>query len=947
MQKLLICKLLICLVALTVVSTLITKEAGFLSLFHTTSAGDSPVVRPQLVIQQHVQPQLVIQQQTFIPPKSSADDAVAKNEEKDEGTRIPPVAPKPFIPSVPQKLVIIRSIGNALPPRHDPNQTITNLKFILQNEKKDDNLFLRHWVVNRLVDPSIESRALEMLESAGESYTWLRFDLSEYNSIPYDWTYSLESSGKDIIHDRKYSSLDHKLKQDMILNRNERKWLTGKIVRKSKRFFDWTIRVIKDDYGRIFDEGYASYKDKVAKGSPLSREESKLSKQIKDVEKHAYEELRDIRDIYRASFGERLLYPTNQNAARNVMVDVGKKLGPKWILPLDGNCYFHPSGFQQMVRELDAMPEDIRYVVLPMARVDGDNSEALDAHFYKEPSEEPQLIMHHDAEARFDTRLTYGRRNKVGVLIQLGVPGDWQTWKWHPWEEEMTPKWKDPSIRDIDHSKEIPRAGWVMRLNSGVSHLEVQTSSRHLARLKSMKLLLNTLDRRAGAELHGWTPKKLLYFNLETMKREKEEFQNPTEDNIVLRKTIEELVSVASANMVHGPWSVTDKPEDFVAPSGDPHDYLHPAPYYHPPTKEDLANDPDLDQNVYIRRDGERVLGTEMYGPYSERYDRSRLQAMFNNVTVWTLGSFYSDDLSFAEHAAECVRVWFIRNETRMNPHLRYSQFVKGKFGDEGQNFGIIEFKDVYYFMDALRLLEGHFSNQEVSQLHDWFSAYLKWLDESRQGMEEYLTKNNHGIYYDIQKASIAAYVNRQDMFYETMYECVSRLHRHVDENGLLPEELKRPTCEHYQAFTLSAWDTMSRMAFSIGLNYYDPKIAKGIRRGNENEDISLLCHAMTNTNPLSSGRPVCEGDIGDVGNNDGIDQKRWWSLTIPLRRHCDVTRFSPPSWLESQTFPTSPYVMPWHYFEHDGIAPFWNLGIPGLTEENLKSSLSSGYEEA
>jgi len=477
--------------------------------------------------------------------------------------------------------------------------------------------------------------------------------------------------------------------------------------------------------------------------------------------------------------------------------------------------------------------------------------------------------------------------------------------------------------------------------------LEVQTLDRHLARLKSMKLLLNTLDRRAGAELHGWTPKKLLYFNLETMKREKEEFQNPTEDNIVLRKTIEELVSVASANMVHGPWSVTDKPEDFVAPSGDPHDYLHPAPYYHPPTKEDLANDPDLDQNVFVRRDGERVLGTEMYGPYSERYDRSRLQAMFNNVTVWTLGSFYSDDLSFAEHAAECVRVWFIRNETRMNPHLRYSQFVKGKFGDEGQNFGIIEFKDVYYFMDALRLLEGHFSNQEVSQLHDWFSAYLKWLDESRQGMEEYLTKNNHGIYYDIQKASIAAYVNRQDMFYETMYECVSRLHRHVDENGLLPEELKRPTCEHYQAFTLSAWDTMSRMAFSIGLNYYDPKIAKGIRRGNENEDISLLCHAMTNTNPLSSGRPVCEGDIGDVGNDDGIDQKRWWSLTIPLRRHCDVTRFSPPSWLESQTFPTSPYVMPWHYFEHDGIAPFWNLGIPGLTEENLKSSLSSEYEEA
>ena len=81
---------------------------------------------------------------------------------------------------------------------------------------------------------------------------------------------------------------------------------------------------------------------------------------------------------------------------------------------------------------------------------------------------------------------------------------------------------------------------------------------------------------------------------------------------------------------------------------------------------------------AYIYKDGVRVSGTELYSPYSERYDRSRLQAMFSNVTVWTLASFYSDDSRFAEHAAECVRVWFIRNETRMNPHLMYAQYVPG-----------------------------------------------------------------------------------------------------------------------------------------------------------------------------------------------------------------------------------------------------------------------------
>ena len=781
-----------------------------------------------------------------------------------------------------QKLVIIRSIGNALPPRHNPNQTITNLKFILENEKRDDNLFLRHWVVNRLVDPSIEDRVLEMLNSAQESYTRLPFSLRAYESIPYDWINFSEFLGKDFIHEKNYS--------------------------------EWTHGAAD------LDEDMPRWKQKT------------------------------MMDTLPLPFRERMLYLTNQNAARNFMVDVGKNLGPTWILPLDGNCYFHPSGFQQMVRELDAMPEDVRYVLLPMARLIGDNSESLDADFYQEPVEEPQLIMRHDAEARFDTRLSYGRRDKVALFIRLGVPGPWTKWKWYAWEKEITPKWNDPSITDIDHSKEIPRAGWVMRLSSGVPHLEEEgkLAGRGAARFYSMKKIVNTLDRRAGAELHDWTPKKLLFFNLETMKREKKEFQNPTEDNVALRKIIKELVSVGSKNIVHGPWSVTDKPKGFLPPSADPHDYYHPAPYWHPATEEDLR---ETQQNVaysykdgvevaYIRKDGVRISGTELYSLYSERYDRSRLQAMFSNVTVWTLASFYSDDSRFAEHAAECVRVWFIRNETRMNPHLMYAQYVPGK---SLSPYGLIEFKDVYFFMDALRLLEGHFSNQEVSQLQDWFSAYLKWFDESRQGMLEHISKNNHGIYYDIQKASIAAYVNRQDMFYSTMYECVSRLHRHVDENGLLPEELARPNCEHYQVFTLSGWYTMSRMASSIGLNYFDPKIASAKRRPNSwdfraslgdwNEGPSLLCHAMEKTNPLSSARPICKGDTGDVRLEGRIDEKRWWPLTTALRRHCNVTSFTPSRWIENQTFPKSAYDMPSLYFEHYGIAPFWNLGTPGHAE--------------
>ena len=75
----------------------------------------------------------------------------------------------------------------------------------------------------------------------------------------------------------------------------------------------------------------------------------------------------------------------------------------------------------------------------------------------------------------------------------------------------------------------------------------------------------------------------------------------------------------ADKSLIEGPWSVTDKTS--IPPSNCSRDYYNPSPYIWP-------NPNTKSRHPFITRDGVRVPGTELYGPESHRYDRTRLAAM-------------------------------------------------------------------------------------------------------------------------------------------------------------------------------------------------------------------------------------------------------------------------------------------------------------------------------
>src|SRR5690606_4692146 len=185
--------------------------------------------------------------------------------------------------------------------------------------------------------------------------------------------------------------------------------------------------------------------------------------------------------------------------------------------------------------------------------------------------------------------------------------------------------------------------------------------------------------------------------------------QRVREGDPALAPAVEKLRDKADETLEPGPYSVMDK--DLVPPSGDKHDYYSFGPYWWP--------DPDKPDGLpYIRRDGE-------VNPKRDTGDRRPMGRMGGAVETLALAYFFTGDERYAEHAARLLRVWFLDEATRMNPHLEYGQAVPGR--NKGRGIGIIDTAGLPRLVDAIGLLEGsqHWSEADQQGMQEWFGEYL------------------------------------------------------------------------------------------------------------------------------------------------------------------------------------------------------------------------------
>ncbi len=688
----------------------------------------------------------------------------------------------------PDSFVFYRVIGNDLYPRHQSGQSLQNVRFILENEPRLIHCE-RRWVINRIVDPEDEAAIVALLQSAGEPYIHIPFELADYARAAWD----LEP---------------------------------------------------------FVQAGFMLFERPDAMGERRFTRAKTRARRLK------------------------VNYAMNNNGARNAALRDGRTRA-KWIMPWDGNCFVTEQGWDELLEAVRAQPH-LKYFVVPMARLT-DHRVLSDAGYRPQAVEEPQILFRRDALEEFDESFCYGRRPKVELLWRLGVPGSWDI--------SSDDIWDLPRPAASAEAGQYAWAGWVARLPSGMAELEAASRlgqvGREGARNEAIVATVDHLD--AMALDANFDSGRLTYYDEAALA----ELERASEGTPFGRLRAL-LVDAAELALTRGPYSVIDKTT--LPPSGDVHDYWHPAPYWWP-------NPLTLDGLPYVRRDGERVPGTLLYETGSERYDRTRLQRLFDDTTVLALASSVTSDARYAHYAAVLLRTWFVDPQTRMSPHLRYAQVRLGHEADPMNGFGVIELKDLYFFVDAARLLEraGALGPRELEDFRAWLNTYLDWLLSSPEGRAERRAANNHGTCYDLQTAAIAAYLGRKDLLVSTFCTSQERILRQFDAEGAQPEELARSQPAHYAAFNLQSWVNLATLAGALGQDLWHVagSDGRGLRRGME----WLLPRLAS---------------MQDLAQSDPFDAQRALPLKAASQDPCAEN-------LDSAT--ERPL-----FFPHDGIAPFWML---------------------
>lgn len=241
--------------------------------------------------------------------------------------------------------------------------------------------------------------------------------------------------------------------------------------------------------------------------------------------------------------------------------------------------------------------------------------------------------------------------------------------------------------------------------------------------------------------------------------------------------------------------SVIEK-EQFPA-SNDKHDFLSLGPYNWPdPSKADGL--------PYIYRDGERNPEA------SSIPDDRNFNTVLRNIFTLSLSYYFSENSKYADKAREIIQVWFLDPATAMNPNMNYAQAVKGK--NSGTKSGIIQSRNIIYLCESLRLLDGNdnFRTVTAPAIRKWIGDFLNWMQTSKPGMAEAVSKNNHSTFYDVQIVAMAKSLGKDDVMksFETKFR--EKISSQIEPDGGQPLELKRTKSFGYSLFNLLAFSTIA-----------------------------------------------------------------------------------------------------------------------------------------
>jgi hypothetical protein len=253
--------------------------------------------------------------------------------------------------------------------------------------------------------------------------------------------------------------------------------------------------------------------------------------------------------------------------------------------------------------------------------------------------------------------------------------------------------------------------------------------------------------------------------------------------------------------------------------AGGLHDFYSEGDYWWP--------DPAHPGGPYVQRDG-------LSNPDNFNDHRRALMRFSVQVPALTAAWKMTGEQRYADHAVKHLRAWFVDDATRLNPDLQYAQAIFGR--STGRGIGIIDTIHLVEVARSLEVLHGTSAlpAADEARIKQWFSDYLQWLTQSKNGMEERDARNNHGTCWLMQVAAFAHLTGDQSLlaYSRDRFKTVL-LPNQVAADGSFPLELKRTKPYGYALFNLEAMAALSEILSTPSDNLwtYTTPDGKGMRQ--------------------------------------------------------------------------------------------------------------------
>lgn len=253
-------------------------------------------------------------------------------------------------------------------------------------------------------------------------------------------------------------------------------------------------------------------------------------------------------------------------------------------------------------------------------------------------------------------------------------------------------------------------------------------------------------------------------------------------------------------------YTVTHK-RHVLPEGGTPNDFVSIGPYWWP--------DPEkADGLPWIRRDGET-------NPVFYEYDSDVIFNFTSDAGALILGGLANGRVDWLARAVEQLDSFFLNPATRMNPNIKFGQFVPGVAS--GRCFGIIDVKEVYWLFELVELMpfENGWTKEKLQQLKKWAGELNQWLLTDELGIEENNTFNNHAISYDCMVAALAMFAGDAETARRQLQErSIPRIATQFDPDGSMPLELERTDSKGYSVFALMCFMEAGVLARTVGVDF-------------------------------------------------------------------------------------------------------------------------------